>query len=71
VYQLGDALAQTAGSSALFLRVIMHHRPDRSENLALVKLRRDRQGTRAGGRVMSGMTSVVIVESAGAPAKTR
>jgi hypothetical protein len=31
----------------------------------------DRQGTCAGGRVMSGMTSVVIVALAGAPAKTR
>jgi len=29
------------------------------------------QGICAGGRVMSGMTSVVIVEVAGAPAKTR
>ncbi len=32
---------------------------------------RTSQGTRVGGRVMSGMTSVVIVWVAGAPAKTR
>jgi hypothetical protein len=32
---------------------------------------RQAQGTCAGGRVMSGMTSVVIVDVAGAPAKTR